>query len=72
MVDFWWRIFCQFSPGRIGMKVRTEMSLHSSLQEKKYVTLFALEEQTRIENGTVLRMVGVLALLLQHSPHAVQ
>ena len=24
MVDFWWQIFCQFSPGKIGVKFDTE------------------------------------------------
>ena len=24
MVDFWWQMFCQFSPGKIGLKFATE------------------------------------------------
>ena len=24
LVDFWWQIFCQFSPGKVGLKFVTE------------------------------------------------
>ena len=49
VVDFWWQIFCQFSPGKIGLKFVTEnFTTFFTTKKSKLVTWNSLWEHPRL------------------------